>query len=125
MPLIKQVHLACVMLTLTGFVIRGIWMMRDSPLLRRRWVGVLSASVDTVLLAAGVTMAIQYHFNPAEQSWLAVKLVLVVVYIVLGSIALKRGRTKSQRIAAWVAALGVFGYIVAVARAHSPLPVWG
>lgn len=122
MPLIKQVHLACVMLTFTGFVIRGIWMMQDSNLLRRRWVGMLAASIDTVLLAAGVTMAVQYHFNPAEQPWLAVKLVLVVVYIVLGSVALKRGRTKRQRVVAWVAALGVFAYIVSAAWTHNPLP---
>lgn len=122
MPLIKQVHLACVMLTLTGFLIRGIWMMRDSELLHRRWVKILPATIDTVLLASGLTMAIQFHIDPTQQSWLMVKLVLVVVYIVLGSVALKRGKSKRQRVAAWLVSLAVFAYIVSVARAHNPLP---
>jgi uncharacterized membrane protein SirB2 len=43
---------------------------------------------------------------------------------VLGSLALRRGRTRAQRIVAWLLALAVFGYIIAVARARVPFP-WG
>jgi uncharacterized membrane protein SirB2 len=45
-----------------------------------------------------------------------------VLYIVLGSVALKYGRSKTIRMVAWFAALAVFVYIVLVAARHNPLP---
>jgi uncharacterized membrane protein SirB2 len=40
--------------------------------------------------------------------------------VVLGAVALKRGRTRSVRLAALLAAMGVFGYIVSVAVTKQP-----
>ena len=54
--------------------------------------------------------------------WLTAKFFALILYIVLGTIALKRGKTRGQRIAAWIAALLVFGYMVAVAVTHDPFP---
>jgi len=119
---VKQLHVACALLSLAGFVVRGYWMLRASPLLTRRPVRVLPHVVDTVLLASGVAMAWRYGFGPISQPWLAAKLLALVAYIVLGSVALKRGRTRAVRAGAWVAALGVFGYILAVARSRDPWP---
>jgi uncharacterized membrane protein SirB2 len=59
---------------------------------------------------------------PLVNGWLTAKLFALIAYIVLGTVALKRGKTKNQRIAAWLAALLVFGYMVAVAVAHDPFP---
>ena len=120
--LIKQLHLATLVVTLALFVLRGLWMMADSPRLKARWVRVVPHVNDTLLLASGLGLAFLMQQYPLVHGWLTAKLFALIAYIVLGTIALKRGKTRKVRIAAWVAALLVFAYMVAVARAHAPWP---
>lgn len=115
---IKILHMSCALLTISGFFVRGVWMLRDSPLLQARWVKVLPHVIDSVLLLSGVTLAVLTQQNPMVQHWLLAKIVLLLLYIVLGSIALKYGRSKKQKILAWVAALVVVVMIVSIARSH-------
>jgi uncharacterized membrane protein SirB2 len=119
---VKYVHLAAVTVSLALFVARGVWMMRESPLLAERWVRIAPHVNDTLLLAAGVWLAYALREVPGASAWLTAKLVALVVYIGLGMIALRRGRTKRVRAAAWLAALAVFGYIIAVALTRRPMP---
>jgi uncharacterized membrane protein SirB2 len=119
---VREIHLAAAAISFALFVLRGLWMMRDSPRLQRRWVRILPHVNDTVLLAAGIWLAFFLRQIPGVSAWLTAKLIALVVYIALGMIALRRGRTKRQRIAAWLGALAVFGYIVAVASTRNPLP---
>ena len=119
---IKQIHLAAVAITFMLFVLRGVWMMLDSPWLQRRWVRIVPHVNDTVLLAAGIWLAFFLRQLPGASGWLTAKLVALIPYIALGMVALRGGRTKGQRIAAWVAALVVFGYIIAVALTRNPFP---
>ena len=120
--LLKQLHLATIAVTLTLFVLRGVWMMMGSALLQARWVRIVPHLNDTLLLASGITLAVLMQQYPLVHGWLTAKFFALIVYIVLGTIALKRGKTKARRIAAWIAALLVFGYMAAVAVAHDPLP---
>jgi uncharacterized membrane protein SirB2 len=120
--LLKTLHLATIAITLALFILRGIWMMAESPRLRARWVRIVPHLNDTLLLASGIALAFTLGLSPLDHSWLAAKLVALLVYIGLGTVALKRGETRGQRIAAWIAALLVFGYMAAVAVAHNPLP---
>jgi uncharacterized membrane protein SirB2 len=83
-----------------------------------------SAGIDTVLLAAGATLWALLGLNPLQQSWLGTKLALIVVYIGLGTFALRRAPTRRAKAAFYVAALALFGFIVGVARAHAPLGVF-
>ena len=89
-----KLHIATVLLSLAGFVVRGVWMLRGSSLLRARWVRATPHIVDTLLLASGIGLIFTLHLYPTQQPWLVAKLVALVVYIVLGAIALKRGRTR-------------------------------
>ena len=120
--LLKHVHLATIAITLTLFLLRGAWMMADSPRLRARWVRIVPHVNDTLLLISGFGLAITLGQYPLVDGWLTAKLFALIAYIVLGTVALKRGKTRRMRIAAWIAALLVLGYIVAVAVAHDPLP---
>jgi len=120
--LLKSLHVTFVLLSLGGFVVRGIWMLRASPMLARRWVRITPHVVDTLLLVTGIALAITLHISPGGQPWLMAKLIGLVAYIVLGAIALRRGRTRPVRAAAFAAALVVFAYIVAVALTKTPLP---
>lgn len=119
---IKSIHLATVAITIGFFLLRYFWMLIGSGWLRRTWVRVLPHVNDTVLLASGLTLAVLTRQAGAPTGWLAAKLVALVVYIGLGMVALKRGKTKGVRIAAGVAALAVLGYILMVARTRMPLP---
>ena len=123
--ILKNLHLTTIAITLTLFVLRGAWMMTSSPLLQARWVRIVPHLNDSLLLASGIGLAVLIRQYPLTHGWLTAKFFALIAYIVLGTIALKRGRTRGQRISAWFAALLVFGYMAAVARAHAPFPFIG
>ena len=120
--LIKNLHLTTIALSLTLFVLRGAWMIAASPLLQARWVRIVPHVIDTLLLASGIGLAVLIQQYPLVHGWLTAKLLALILYIGLGTLALKRGKTRGQRVAAWIAALLVFAYMVAVAMAHDPFP---
>ena len=72
--------------------------------------------------ASALTMAFIIQQYPLVYAWLTAKFFGLLLYIILGSVALKYGKTRNIRIAAWLAAQVVFAYIVLVATHHSPLP---
>jgi uncharacterized membrane protein SirB2 len=119
---LKAIHIGTAAVSYILFFVRGIWMLSDSPLLYQRWVRIVPHVNDTLLLAAGIWMTIIIHQYPGTHGWLTAKLAGLVLYILLGLVALRPGRAKRVRAAAWVAAQIVFGYIVAVAFSHDPLP---
>jgi uncharacterized membrane protein SirB2 len=112
---LKHFHMTCAALSGSLFLLRGVWMLRASAMLQQRWVRVAPHIVDTLLLASAIGLAAWSHQYPGRQPWLTAKVLALLGYIVLGSIALKRGRMKGQRSAALVAALLLFAYIVTVA----------
>jgi uncharacterized membrane protein SirB2 len=120
--LIKHLHLATIVVTLALFLLRGVWMLMDSPRLQARWARIVPHINDTLLLASGIALAVLMQQYPLVHGWLTAKLFALIAYIVLGTLALKRGKTKAQRVTAWIAALVVFGYMLAVALAHDPFP---
>jgi uncharacterized membrane protein SirB2 len=105
------------------FVLRGVWMLRQSELLQRRWVRVVPHVVDTALLGSALTMVALSGQYPLVLPWLTAKVLALLVYIVLGTVALKRGRTRAVRSAALVGAILAFGYIVAVALSRQVVPL--
>ena len=121
---LRQVHIACAIITITLFLLRGSLMLVDSPLQRNVVLRYLPHAVDTVLLTTALMLATAIRQYPFAVDWLTVKVLLLVVYVVLGSIALKRGRTKRVRIAAFAGALATIGFLVSVARAHHPLGIF-
>ena len=94
-------------------------MLTDSPKLQFRWVRVAPHIVDTLLLASAITLAFQMHLSTLEQPWLMVKIVALLAYIGIGTIALKPGRSKKIRVLAWLLAIATFTYIVSVALTKS------
>jgi uncharacterized membrane protein SirB2 len=119
--IVKQVHVACAALSWLGFFARGVGMMRGAAFVRGRWAKTLPHAVDTVLLASAFVLAWMLRQVPFVHGWLTAKLIALIAYIGLGMVALHWGRTKRLRLAAWIAAQAVFGYIVAVAVTRNPL----
>jgi uncharacterized membrane protein SirB2 len=123
-PEIRWLHIAAVIMSGGLFTLRGLalnaggagWAMA-APL---RY---LSYGIDTVLLAAALMLMAITQQYPGSQDWLSAKVVLLAVYIALGSIALKRGRSRGMRLICFALALLVFGVIIGIARTHDPLGV--
>ena len=118
---IKAVHVAMVFASGLLFALRGAGVLVGMRWPMRLPVKLLSYTIDTTLLTAALMLFTILPHAMFANGWLATKLVLLVVYIGLGTFALKRGRTPRTRALCYVAALCVFGFIISVARAHHPL----
>lgn len=117
---LKHLHVTFAYLTLIGFVTRGALMLADSPRLRSKLARIAPHVIDTLLLVCGVALAWQAQLNPLHTPWLATKIALLLAYIGLGTIALKRGKTRTIRGIAFVAALACVLWIFGVAMSKSP-----
>ena len=121
-PQIKFVHVAAVILSGSLFALRGLLMLARSRFSNHPALRYLSYAIDTTLLTAALMLVTIVHQYPFVQGWLTVKVLLLVAYIVLGTLALKRGRTRAAQVTCYFAALLVFAFIASVALAHNP---WG
>ena len=122
-PQIKAVHIAAVMASGSLFLVRGAAVQLGAAWAMAAPLRYLSYAIDTALLTAALMLATIIHQFPFVQGWLTAKVLLLVVYVVLGSFALKRGRTRVVRTSCWIAALLVYLFIVSIARAHHPLGI--
>lgn len=118
---LKYLHVTCVVISYTLFVLRGVWMLNISPWLQHRWVKIAPHVNDTILLLSAITLAVVTHRNPFVETWLAAKIAGLLVYIMLGFIAFRLGKTRRARVTAWILAQIVFAYIVSVALTKNPL----
>lgn len=123
--LVKYLHVSCAAVSYAGFVARGILMMRAAPMLRTPWIRIVPHIVDTGLLASAIALAVMSQRYPFVEPWLTAKVLALLVYIAVGTVALRRGRTRRGRITAWIIAQLVFIYIVAVAFTRSVVPLPG
>jgi uncharacterized membrane protein SirB2 len=122
-PQIKAVHIAAVIASGLLFLLRGAAVQLGASWAMAAPLRYLSYSIDTVLLTAALMLATILHQFPFVQGWLTAKILLLVCYVVLGTFALKRGRTRTVRTSCWLAAVLVYLFIVSIARAHHPLGV--
>lgn len=118
---IKHLHMLTAVLSITGFIIRGIGMMRDAGWMQHKLVKILPHVNDSILLGSAAYLAISIQQYPLTADWLTAKVIGLLAYIGLGLAALRFGKTKPIRIAAWLLAIAVFIYIAGVARTHLPL----
>ena len=123
MDTIKTIHVVCALLSISGFIGRGLLMIKGSPLLTVRWVKVTPHIIDTALLISAIYLASQWGWSALQLPWLLAKIMALLIYIVLGSLALRPGRSQSVRISAWLAAIATFAYITSVALTKNPLVV--
>jgi uncharacterized membrane protein SirB2 len=121
---IRLTHIVAVLASGGLFLLRGFAVNLGAQWAMAAPLRYLSYAIDTVLLTAALMLATILHQYPFVHGWLTVKVLLLVVYIVLGTFALKRGRTRATRWTCYLAALLVYAYIISVARAHHPAGVF-
>jgi uncharacterized membrane protein SirB2 len=118
---LRHAHIGLALLSVGLFCVRGLLMLARSPRVHSAWLRYPSYLVDTLLLTAALMLMSVIEQYPFVDDWLTIKVCLLVVYVVLGSVALKRGRTRVVRVTAFFAALLVVTLLYGVARTHHPL----
>ena len=118
---IKLVHVAAVVASGSLFLLRGLAVQGGAAWAMARPVRYLSYSIDIVLLTAALMLLAVLPAAVFANGWLWLKLALLVVYVGLGTFALKRGRTRTVRLTCFVSALLVFAGMYVIARTHDPL----
>lgn len=118
---IKLVHVLAVLASGSLFALRGAALLAGQRWAMATPLRYLSYSIDTVLLTAALMLLTILPRGMFANGWLALKLVLLVVYVVLGSLALKRARSDRAHRIAYGAALLTYLYMLGVARTHHPL----
>lgn len=118
---VKWIHVTAAFVSVGGFVLRGVWMLENSPLFSRRWVRIAPHVVDTVLLVSAVGLAAMLHQYPFSDHWLTAKLLALFAYIGLGMIAFRFAESRRFRLLAFSGAIVAAAYILSVAYFKSPL----
>jgi uncharacterized membrane protein SirB2 len=118
---VKEVHMISVVLSFMLFLLRGAWVLNGHALPRHVVIRTTPHVVDTVLLTSALWLTTIIQQYPFSDAWLTAKVLLLVAYVVLGSLALRRARTRAGRILAFGGAVLAFLFLVSVARLHHPL----
>jgi uncharacterized membrane protein SirB2 len=119
---IKTIHIITAVISISGFTLRGLLLLNDSPLMKQKWVRIVPHVNDTVLLACAIYLATISGQYPFQSDWLTAKLVALFAYIILGMMAFRFARTRSGRITAFLLAILSFAYIVSVALTRQAVP---
>ncbi len=117
---IKTVHLSAVTFNIAFFTLRFYWMLKNAPLGKQAWPRIVSQFNDTILLVAGIGLAMMSQQYPLTHDWLTAKVLALVIYIIAGSLALKWAKNRSLRILFGCVAFGSIGYILSVALTRTP-----
>ena len=117
---IKIIHIISMILSYILFSLRGIWMIQGSSLLKLRWVKVLPHVIDTILLASAISLVAMIQQYPGFNIWISAKIGALFLYILLGMVAFRFGKTQKIKTISWILAQIVFFYIVLVALTKNP-----
>ncbi len=121
---LKTLHVAAILLSVGGLILRRHWMQSNSALLQRKIVRILPHVVDTILLLSGIALIYTLHLAVLENSWLIAKLVALVIYIALAAITMRTNLGSAVRSSAFAGALAAFLFIAGAAITKSAASWW-
>jgi len=121
---LKHLHTTLITLTVLFFIVRWGWTVSGSAMIQRRWVKISPHVIDTALLVSALSIAwMGWRWPVVPHDWITAKVIALLLYIGLATFALKRASTPVGKTVAFVGALAVYGYMLAVALAKTPFPV--
>ncbi len=112
---IKIIHMSFAMISILGFLVRGILKINESPLVEKKLVKVLPHVIDTVLLVSAIILVVMSGQYPWVAPWVGAKMLGLIVYIGLGVVVMRTAKTRQARIIAFALALVTAAYILMVA----------
>ncbi|WP_373976622.1 SirB2 family protein [Chitinibacter sp. SCUT-21] len=119
---LRHLHMTLALLSGAFFLFRGVLMLKQSAWLQHKICKIAPHIIDTGLLASAIYLAVISQQSPGNSPWIAAKIGALLLYIVLGTIAIKRGKTLKVRTIALAGALATFVYILSVALTRNPMP---
>jgi uncharacterized membrane protein SirB2 len=120
--LVQAVHVVAVSVSVSLLVVRSVIGIRDSPTRVPRVLRILPHLVDTALLASAVLLSVMLQQYPFVAPWVTAKVLALLAYVGIGTVAVKRGRTPAIRAIALAFALLIVGYMIGTALHHEPAP---
>ncbi len=121
---LKHTHVALVVVSFLLFAWRG-YLAVDGRYRPTRTRSLIVHGIDTLLLVCGVSLAVLLGLNPLATPWLLAKIIALVLYVLIATVAVKRGKTRQQRMLAWWLAMAIFAYMVMAAISKSALLFMG
>ncbi|MEK9712868.1 MAG: SirB2 family protein [Thalassolituus sp.] len=113
---IKHAHVGFVYLSLILFLVRFGLANFKPALNSNKLLNIGTHGINALLLVTAGTLCVMLEQYPFTSGWVTAKLLGLVVYVVLGVIAIKKVNIK-----AFGLALLIFAYLFGVAKAHSAL----
>ncbi len=117
--LVKNMHMGMAYLSISLFIFRSVLSVTESTLLQTKLMKILPHVIDTFLLLFAGHLMVTIGQYPFVDAWLTAKLLALLAYIGMGTVAIKRGKTATIRLWASVIAVAIFGYIFGVAKTHN------
>jgi len=111
--IIKGIHMLCAVLSISGFIARGVLAIRQSPIMQQRWIKTVPHINDTLLLVSAITLAVMADLSPLQHPWLGMKIILLFFYIGLGILAMRS--TGNKQVFAFLTSIALFAIIVGIA----------
>lgn len=121
--LLKQAHMSLALLSIAGFIVRWCWRMLQSRLATTKIARIVPHVVDTLFLGTAVLLGSMIGDRVLSAAWFGAKITGLVLYILLGMIAMHTAPSVRRSLPAFIAAVLVFAWIVSVARTKMPLGV--
>ena len=122
--MLKMIHISAVLLSGSLFFIRGLGSIYNAKFMQLKLVKITPHVIDTVLLLTAIGLCVQIQQYPFVDHWITVKVFMLILYIVLGTIAIKRGKTTTQKVMGFIAAILVYLFMFSVARSHDPAGIF-
>lgn len=119
--MLKNIHVLTAVISFSLFFIRGVWVLKGSAMMQKKWVKIVPHVNDTILLGTAIALAISIEQYPFVDSWVTAKVLALIAYICLGLEAFRIAKTERGRAIAWLAAMVVFLFIVSVAVTKVPV----
>ena len=113
--MIKLIHMSTAFISISLFLLRGLWVYRGSTMMNKKWVKIVPHINDTILLITAAILTFTTQQYPFIDSWLTAKFTALIIYIIFGMFALKRAKELKNKVIFFVLSLLMFGYIVGVA----------
>ncbi|WP_299078106.1 SirB2 family protein [uncultured Paraglaciecola sp.] len=119
--IVKHLHLTAIALSVILFLFRFVLNTKQSPMLQKKWLKIVPHIVDTVLLVSAATLCVMLKQYPFVDAWVTEKLMALILYVVMVTLALKLGRNGSMRGIGFIGALSWIVYAGMVAVSKQPM----
>jgi len=112
---LKSFHIICVLISLSLFALRATGMLMGRERSQSVWIKAMPHGIDTALFISGLGLIHLTGYTPFNSQWLALKLGLLLAYILCGAVALNYGRSYRMRVMSLILAVACASGIVLMA----------